>query len=183
MQREIYLDLDGVCVDFTRGAIIAHGYDPNDVLARWANHHQGEFFPYKVLGLGMDEFWDHLASLGETFWIDLEPYPWFEELYSRLGELGHVVFCTSSTRAPSCLSGKLHWLQARFGVEFQDYILTAHKDRLAHSQAYLIDDFDRNVDKFTARGGVGVLFPRCWNSNFGIEGDPVEYVLDRIIAV
>lgn len=98
----------------------------------------------------MDLFWDHLATLGESFWIDLRPYPWFEELHRRLSEVGHVVFCTSSTRAPACLSGKLHWMQERFGVEFQDYILTAHKDRLAHANAFLIDDFDYVMDRVTS---------------------------------
>ena len=74
----------------------------------------------------------------------------------------------------------MHWLQARFGVEFGDYILTAHKDRLAHENAYLVDDYDENVDRFSARGGVGVLFPQFWNRNHDVDGDPVAYVLDQI---
>lgn len=181
MQRELYLDLDGVCVDFIRGAIAAHDYDPDEVLARWASEHRGEFLPYKVMGLEMDLFWNRLHELGESFWIELEPFPWFDDLYCRLSEVGHVVFCTASTRAPSCLSGKLHWLQARFGTEFQDFILTAHKDRLAHENAYLIDDFDENIERFCRRGGQGILFPQFWNSNHVVDQNPVEYVLERVI--
>lgn len=177
---EIYLDLDGVCVDFISAAIAAHGHDPNEVLDRWAADHPGEFYPYKVLEMEVDSFWDLLHSLGESFWVQLEPYPWFEELHAKLDEMGHVVFCTSSTRAPSCLSGKLHWLQARFGAEFQDYVLTAHKERLAHKSAFLIDDFDQNVDRFSARGGHGILFPQFWNSNHGVNGDRVTYVIDQV---
>ncbi len=181
MEREIYLDLDGVCVDFIRPAIGAHGYDVEQMMDRWRVDHPGEFYPYKVLGMEMDPFWDHLATLGEAFWADLQPYPWFEDLYARLSEVGHVVFCTSSTRAPACVAGKLRWMQSRFGAEFQDYILTAHKDRLAHSNAYLVDDFDQNVARFSSRGGVGVLFPQFWNSNHRVLSDPIDYVLERIV--
>lgn len=180
MEREIYLDLDGVCVDFIRSAIEAHGYEADEILSRWSIEHRGEFFPYNVLGMEMDPFWDHLATLGEEFWVNLQPYPWFDELYRQLNRLGHVVFCTSSTRAPACLAGKLRWMQDRFGEDFQDYILTSHKDRLAHPNAYLIDDFDQNIERFIQRGGIGVLFPRFWNSNHQVTGDPVRYVLDRI---
>jgi 5'(3')-deoxyribonucleotidase len=180
VSREIYLDLDGVCVDFIRPAIDAHGYDTDAVMARWEANHPGEFYPDKALAMEMERFWDHLATLGESFWANLQPYPWFEDLYARLDELGHVVFCTSSTRAPACVAGKLRWLQDRFGADFQDYILTAHKDRLAHANAFLIDDFDQNVARFASRGGVGVLFPQFWNSNHHVRVDPVDYVLQKI---
>lgn len=178
--KEIYLDLDGVCVDFISSAISAHGHHAPSVLERWEANHKGEFFPDKVLQMEMDHFWNHIASLGESFWVDLEPYPWFEELYQRLSEVGHVVFCTSSTRAPSCLSGKLHWLQARFGTDFDEYILTAHKERLAHGGAFLVDDYDVNVARFNDRGGNGVLFPQFWNSNHHYSGDPLDYVIEVI---
>ena len=157
-----------------------HGLDPAAVLARWSEDHRGEFYPYKVMDIEMDTFWDRLAHEGESFWIGLQALPWFEDLYDSLSERGHVVFCTSSTRAPACVAGKLKWLQDRFGNDFQDYIFTAHKDRLAHSGACLIDDFDLNVERFSARGGNGILFPQFWNANHLVETDRLEYVLDRI---
>jgi 5'(3')-deoxyribonucleotidase len=182
MTREIYLDLDGVCVDFNRAAIEAHGLDSGDVLTRWATSYRGQFFTYEVLNMEMAHFFDHLHTLGEAFWIDLEPYPWFETLYERLSEIGHVIFCTTPTQSPACVAGKLHWIQDRFGVDFQDYILTPHKDRLAHANAFLVDDSDRNVERFRSRGGNGVLFPQIWNSNHEVEDDPVEYVIARVVG-
>ena len=180
MAREIYLDMDGVCVDFNRAAIEAHGLDSGDVLARWAAQHRGEFFTYEILNMEKARFFSHLHALGEAFWMGLEPYPWFETLYERLSALGHVIFCTTPTQSPACDSGKLHWLQDKFGAEFQDYILTAHKDRLAHANAFLIDDSDHNVKQFASRGGNGVLFPQIWNANHTVEADPVEFVLARV---
>jgi 5'(3')-deoxyribonucleotidase len=118
--------------------------------------------------------------LGETFWIKIEPFPWFENLYEDLTRRGHVVFCTSATLAPASVAGKLRWLQNRFGTRFKDYVFTTRKERLAHSAAYLIDDFDSNVDRFRDRGGNGILFPQVWNSNHMVEIDPLEYVLERV---
>ena len=55
-------------------------------------------------------------------------------------------------------------------------------DRLAHRDAYLIDDFDANVNKFSERGGNAILFPQVWNSNHVVKTDRVEYVLERVNA-
>ena len=180
MAREIYLDLDGVCVDLNSAAIAAHGLDPRTVLSQWATNHRGQFYLYRVLNMEKNPFWEPITQLGETFWIDLEPFPWFEDLHDSLQKRGHVVFCTSATRAPASVSGKLRWLQDRFGNKFKDYVFTAHKDRLAHSNAYLIDDSDVNVDRFRDRGGNGILFPQIWNSNHIVETNSLEYVLERV---
>ncbi|UCD69937.1 MAG: hypothetical protein JSW48_07825 [Betaproteobacteria bacterium] len=180
--KEIYLDLDGVCVDLYSAAIAAHGLDPNEMLSKWGTHHQGEFYPYRVLDMDKDAFWDRITELGRSFWAELEPFPWFEALYGSLEQHGHVVFCSSANRSPDCLSGKLLWLQARFGHKFNEYVFTFHKDRLAHPSAYLIDDFELNVSKFRQREGNGILFPQIWNANHMVEIDRLEYVLDRLSA-
>ena len=178
--REIYLDLDGVCVDLFGAAVAAHGFDPQTVLKEWASRYRGEFYPYRVLHMEKDPFWDRITQLGESFWAELEPFPWFEDLYDGLRQHGNVVFCSSSNREPTCLSGKLRWLQERFGSKFQDYIFTYHKDRLAHSNAFLVDDYDVNIDRFRTRGGNGILFPQIWNSNHSVSTNPVEYVLEKM---
>lgn len=179
---DIYLDMDGVCTDFVSAAIRAHGFDVDDTLRKWQQQHAGEFFPYKIMGMEKDRFWKHLNTQGESFWTQLAPYPWYDELMERASVLGHVVFLTSPTHDPCCASGKLHWLQARFGVAFQDYIFTAHKDRLAHPRAVLLDDFDHNVQKFVARGGHGIVFPQIWNSSAPHVGQRMEYVFGKLNA-
>jgi hypothetical protein len=178
-ELEIYLDMDGVCVDFVTAAIEAHGFDAHTILEKWDKEYAGEFVPHKVLGLEADTFWDHLASLGEPFWIDLRPYAWFEELLAALKTYGHVVFLSAPAWAPCCVSGKLTWLQSRFGHPFQDYIFTPHKGRLAHSRAVLVDDYDPYIDAFTQRGGTGVLFPQIWNTRAHVT-NRLESVLEEV---
>ena len=172
----IYLDLDGVCTDFISAGAVAIGQDPAQVLARWARDFKGEFRVHVVMGTERGEFWQALDDAGEVFWVELEEYPWFKELYDALSNLAPVIFLSSATRAPSCLSGKLKWLQARFGRKFRDYIFTAHKQQLASPSALLVDDYERNVEGFLGAGGSAVLFPQPWNSNHDIE-DRLEYAL------
>ena len=175
----IYLDMDGVCCDFFAAATRINGYDPSTVFATWAQHHRGEFYLYKVLGIDSDTFWDHIAEGGETLWRELGEYPWFAHMYGELKKLGRVVFLSASTRHPSCPAGKLHWLQDRFGTAFNEFIFTSHKDLLAHAGAVLIDDYEPNINAFQARDGGTILFPRLWNALHHVDTDPGTHVLRR----
>lgn len=181
---EIYLDMDGVCVDFMAAAIQANGFDPDTTLARWLDEHPGELFPEPLLGKSAMEFFTHEHLHTEQFWRELTPYPWFDRLMEELNRLGHVVFLTAPTNAPGCVAGKHHWLKARFGETFADFIFTRHKDRLAHPNACLVDDMSHNIDPFNRRNGHGVLFPQTWNNFARQDGshldDPVTHVVESI---
>lgn len=179
MNLEIYVDMDGVCVDFISAALAVHGLIPEQAFKRWATDFSGEFYPYRVLGISRDKFWNKLVPEGEKFWVNLNPYPWYSELFTTLESYGQIIYCTSPTRDPASVSGKMRWLQNQHGEAFRDFIFTAHKDRLAHPGAVLIDDYDVNIRSFANRGGHGLLFPQFWNSNAGIE-DRINYVVEQI---
>jgi len=174
----IYLDLDGVCVDFVSAGLRAHGFDPAQVLERWANGFRGEYRIHKVLGMPSRQYWEGIDRQGEDFWANLEAYPWFWELYNKLSALAPVIFLSASTRLPATLSGKMKWLQARFGPAFQDYVFTFQKQQLASPGALLVDDYDLNIDRFRTAGGSAVCFPQLWNCNHTIA-DPLAYTLEQ----
>ena len=175
----IYLDLDGVCVDFVSAALRANGYDPAEIFAVWKREFLGEYTIQHVLGIPPQTFWTAVAALGAEFWVNLEEYPWFWELYNTLSETAPVIFLSSSTRAPATLSGKMQWLQNRFGETYRDYIFTPQKQQLASTEALLIDDYDRNVDDFNAAGGRAIRFPQLWNRNHAIL-DSLAYTLGLV---
>ena len=175
----IYLDLDGVCADYVSAAIRAFGRDPAEVLEYWRHKLPGEYRMYNVLDVDRETYWKTISAQGEAFWSGLDAYPWFEALYRSLSEAAPVIFLTSASRAPECLSGKLKWLQARFGESFREYIITGHKQQLAGPGTILVDDFDRNIDRFCRAGGSGVLFPQIWNTNHALE-NRLEYVAGAI---
>lgn len=179
MKPIIYLDMDGVCVDFTSAGIRANGKLPDVVLKRWEEEFPGEFYPNKALEVTMREFWKAIAVVGESFWIDLEEYEWYNQLLTELQARAKVIFLSTATYNPTCLSGKLKWLQKRFGEEFQDYIFTAHKYCLASSSTILIDDYYKNINEFRGSGGTAVLFPQIWNTNHHIE-DKIKFTLEKV---
>jgi len=173
---EIYLDMDGVCVDFLGAALAAQGYDPKATMNRWRREHPGSLYPEELIGKPPTEFFTHENLHTEDFWAGLVPFPWFDQLFSELDRLGHVVFLTAPTGAPGCVAGKHRWLIERFGNDFHDFIFTRHKNRLAHPGAYLVDDMPFNIDPFVARGGIGALFPQVWNELVDVR-DPVDHVI------
>lgn len=174
---EIYLDMDGVCVDFLGAAMAAQGYDPDIFLSRWKTEHPGSLFPEELMGKTAMEFFTHENLHSSDFWAGLVPYPWFDHLFEELNRLGHVVFLTAPTPAPGCVSGKHEWLINQFGNDFMDFVFTRHKDRLAHENAYLVDDMPFNTEPFSMRNGHGVLFPQIWNDLNNVE-DPVPHVIE-----
>ncbi len=176
---EIYLDMDGVCVDFHGAAMAAQGFDPQTTLARWRDEHPGSLFPEALFGKSAMQFFTHENLQTSEFWSGLVPYHWFDHLFEELGRLGHVVFLTAPTPAPGCVSGKHEWLINQFGGDFMDFIFTRHKDRLAHENAYLVDDMPFNIAPFNQRNGKGVLFPQIWNELSHVE-DPVAHVIETL---
>ena len=171
--------MDGVCTDFASAGIRANGQDPHQVLATWEQSFRGEFLPYKVMGLDRDAYWEAIARQGESFWINLQEYEWYPRLVCSLSEIGDVVFLTAGTYAPGSLSGKLMWLQHRFGQDFQGYVFTAKKYLLANPLSILIDDYELNVAEFRQYGGQAVLFPQIWNSNCTIN-NKVEFTVKSV---
>ena len=176
---EIYLDMDGVCVDFIGAAMKAQGYNADVMLKQWRKDHPGSLYPELLMDKPAVDFFTHSNLHSPEFWSGLVPYPWFEHLFEELSRLGHVVFLTAPTGAPGCVSGKHEWLINRFGSQFADFIFTRHKDRLAHPNAYLIDDMPFNIAPFNVRNGTGVLFPQIWNELSHIE-DPVPHVITTL---
>lgn len=179
-EPKIYLDMDGVCCDFVASAIKVHGLNHKEVMLTWAKSYPGEFYPYRVLDLPRDQFWEKIAEQSERFWIELEEYEWFQHLYETLTSMAKVVFLSSPTKSPASLSGKLHWLQARLGRDFREFILTPRKHLLAQEHTILIDDFDWHVNSFRHNGGEAVLFPQIWNENHDLKDDPAEFTVSKV---
>ena len=175
----IYLDMDGVCCDFVSAAIRLHGYGPQVIMHKWQQGYRGEFSVARVLGIDRTLMWDTITDAGEAFWSNLAEYPWFQQMYTTLSSMAQVVFLSSPALHPTSVAGKLHWLQARYGAAFRDYIFTSQKHLLAHAHALLIDDHEGNVEDFAAAGGQSLLFPHVWNKHHDINEAPERYILQR----
>lgn len=172
--KVIYLDLDGVIADFTEGVFNAH--DREDLVAK---HSSGDWpIDWNYHGeLGEPDAWiKKVEELGEVFWEYLNAYQWKNRLIMALEETGIPWYiCTTPAPIPSCLSGKMKWLQHHLG-KF-NLIMIKDKWRLAHQNALLIDDNDTNCDKFFEAGGSTILFPQSWNANRDLVTERMDYFL------
>lgn len=172
----VYLDMDGVCVDFVSAAIKVNDGDPIKVLAAWP---EGAYDITQVMEIPPDQFWKKVSDAGVDFWRGLNYYPWFWQMYYKLKEMADVVFLSSPSEDVWSAAGKLGWLQDRFGKAFRNYCLTQLKDLGANPRAILIDDFEVHVDAFRKAGGRAILFPQDWNSE-PIPEDVAEYITDAV---
>ena len=177
---KILLDLDGVCVDFVSAALRIFGHEFEDT--DWP---LGEYDIAKAIGKDHGEFWSAIHKQGVDFWRNLKTFVWFAELYEELHKFGHVYFVTTPTDSPYSASGKMLWLQDRYGSGFRDFVITHNKQLLSRSGCVLIDDYDLNVENFKKHGhGKAILFPQKWNQNHElINVNRVDYVIEQLLKI
>lgn len=179
-----FLDMDGVIADFCRASLHAffgeyHEVKPSNevrtkvdsILESWP---VGEYDICRVLHITPDTFWQEL-DYRPYFWETIPTLPTGFALYNHLTSIGKCYICTSPSLHSSCVAGKLKWLQDKFGYKFRDYIFTTHKHLLA-GKGILIDDYDKNVDKFRKYGGDAILYPQIWNSAHEYKDVPLETI-------
>lgn len=178
----IYLDLDGVCSNFIKSCIQANDLNYEQTINRWKKDFRGVFSAFEVFGINNSTFWGNIENIGEDFWVKMEVYPWFFNLYTELSKIGKVIFLTKPSHSPLSHSGKIKWLQKQFNYNFTDYIMTPHKELLASKDSILIDDYPKNVEDFIKAGGKAILFPQFWNTLEDID-NKVEFVLNSLYAL
>ena len=61
---EIYLDMDGVCVDFIGAALTSQGYDADQMLKGWRNDYPGSLYPEPLMDKTATEFFTHSQFAG-----------------------------------------------------------------------------------------------------------------------
>ena len=168
----IFVDMDGVLVDFIGAALKLHGCDVESTLAGWPG---GVFDVAEVLGISPAEFWSKIDAAGEEWWGSLSPYPWMGDLLGLVAKCDEFILATSPSRFHGSSSGKVLWMQRAFGTSWRNYMLGEHKHLFAKRGSLLIDDNEAAVRKFREHGGSAILFPQPWNSLGGVD-DPVGYV-------
>lgn len=164
--------MDGVIADFVGGSLRVIGKTIPFSDIRWDYYGQ--------IGMTEKEFWTEINKHGPEFWSGLESFDWTKDLVSLVSEKPWSILSTPSDH-PQCQSGKIQWLQDKFGADFRNYVFTKNKQLLAKPGTVLIDDNDGNCARFKAAGGEAILFPQPWNENRGlIDVDPVDYVFKRL---
>lgn len=170
---EIFVDMDGVLADFTSSCAKVHKKQlPFDKPS-----HRGKYDLADAWGISANEFWKPLSEK-KDFWHTLEKTSEADQLMEFIERTLSVkpFLCSSPSLDPNCYHGKAHWITTHYPHLLHRTILTNHKDFFAKRNHILIDDSDRNVTEFKKAGGIGILFPRPWNSRHTLSNDPMKFV-------
>lgn len=169
MAKTIFVDLDGVLVDFVAEVCTLHNYtgpqsDFCGLGASWMERVCGD-------RKKMEEFWDTTGS-SVTFWSRLRPTVEYLEILEvcEAAAPGSVGLLSSGACRPEAFAGKMLWVQAYLPLYRKHLFVGSRKELFAHGDAVLIDDWDENVSRWKSAGGHGILYPRPWNSLHGYNG-------------
>jgi hypothetical protein len=177
------IDIDGVVYDFVTHMLSTHfsflGKVEKDVV---------DYNMSKSLGIPKDHFWK-TCDKADGIFCDGNLYDWTDSLIETCRKYSeNVSFCTNPGNNPKHWSEKKKLFDKWFLNKNIGCIVTQQKEFLSFDGVVLIDDFEKNIEKFNKGDGIGILFPQYWNCNRSenLISDRVGYVdctLDDICTV
>lgn len=161
---KIFLDMDGVIVDFAKGICNRYGLSHD----RNTCNNLGSFLT--------NDIWMDLEC-DNNFWNNLSKFEWSDKLVKACHECADTYILSAPGVINSkSASGKIKWLN-RYYPEFGDkFILTYHKHLLAGSFRLLIDDNRSQIDGFNKAGGTTILFPY----DFDVSNSDIDSIICEI---
>ena len=145
MKARIYCDMDGVLCDFAKGVEKVIGKS----ISQWSYGSKAEK-------------WDKIKSTPK-FWHTL---PWEnggKQLWSYISKhKPHILSAyVEESFDPNCIPGKSYWARTNLKVApgHTNLVKRVQKQnyaKVAGQPAILIDDYKKNTDQFTAKGGIGI---------------------------
>ena len=143
----IYLDMDGVLVDFEKQLVDTIKMPISD----W-------------MKLDRKKRWDPVIARTD-FWSTA---PWNNEGKKLLDFVKkynpHILSAyVEHAHDPNCIPGKGKWAMQKAGIPRDRINLVMRSQKKNYAKvggepAILIDDYDKNTKEFTARGGIGITF-------------------------
>ena len=173
--KTVFLDLDGVLVDFVGG-----------LHKLWSIPYDLTNYPYEkakwdmLLDIpGVDNFSEVDDACDREFWHRLN---WihdgrdiFKHIFDRF--TNDIYLLTTPMSNLGSWTGKALWVNRNIPVFNKRLIITsASKSLLAGPGTLLIDDRDKNVEEFIAAGGNACLVPRPWNKGYAMADKSADIV-------
>jgi hypothetical protein len=157
MASRLYVDMDGVLVDFMKGAeqyfhVSITTIAPKDFTALWEG----------------PKGWRQLMKDWPTFWMDLDVNAGFSQLWKIVRPHHPAILTAIPTGWPSSAVGKRIWCTRHLQnwghhPDEEFHAVDRPQKRQFARQAdgtpnLLIDDFDKNIAEWKSAGGLGLLY-------------------------
>ena len=142
----IYLDLDGVCADFTKNVSQIFNFKDTSVNLPEKNA------PWTYEGEDRDRL--DVVMESYDFWMNLDPYTWSRSLVELCQRHGDTRFLSKARPNSGCMAGKMDWILKYFPeMEYKTVLTTQDKWICSDDNSFLIDDDLRHKEEWINRGG------------------------------
>jgi len=153
MKPRIYCDMDGVLCDFAKGVEKVIGKS----ITQWSYGSKSEK-------------WDKVKETPK-FWHTLPWMPGGKDLWNFISNYKpHILSAyVEESFDPNCIPGKSYWAKTNLGITSARINLVKRVQKQNYAKvvgqpAILIDDYKKNTDQFTQRGGIGILHTSTSNT-------------------
>ena len=148
---KLFVDLDGVLVDFAKKAAEAMDIPVKDFPK--ANRPKDKVFDNKL--------WSAVRKYrktGKPFWSAMDKLPDANKLWNYV-EIHDPEILTAAGDISSAHEEKREWVKKHLGSDVVVNIVqhTEEKGKYAENNYILIDDRQRSIDAWTKAGGIGIL--------------------------
>lgn len=154
MDYRIFLDMDGVLVDFDQQFKDLTGMMPREFESKYST----------------EEFWEKIDSAGVGFWRGMKWMPGGEALYNRAAQHDHFLL-SSPSRSEISKIGKRLWRRDKTPNTKLYLARSYNKRKFAAPNHILIDDRADNIQQWRDAGGIGILYK---------SADQVNTELDKL---
>jgi len=139
----IYVDLDGVLVDFFKG---------------FEELSDGKSFEEFKKEKNTSKAWTLIINAGKNWWANLPFKSDGKELWNFVKTFNpNILSSPGTSNIDTIASGKIEWIKRELG-EDTNYIIERDKFKYANgTKTILIDDSENKIDKFVEAGGTGIL--------------------------
>jgi 5'(3')-deoxyribonucleotidase len=155
---KIFLDLDGVLVDWSGGLCKLMNIDPMCDEAQRILKMDKAISGWKFGSVENVE--RKVNEAGYDFWYNLELTPWAYNLLHLCEQYSPVYFLTSPGPFHAAGHAKLDYIEKHF--RSTNTIITKHKEICAGPRYVLIDDLKRNITEWEHHGGIPFHWPCQW---------------------
>ena len=147
---KVYVDLDGVLVNFSKGIgdLMGKPFDGE-------RYHKDE--KYK------DAMWAAVLKAtdeGEEVWFNFEMMPDAKELWNHIKHVNpEILSSTGGHRHGTVSDQKKRWVAKYLGKDVNVHLVKAseHKARSAKENHILIDDMEKSIGPWKDAGGIGII--------------------------
>ena len=154
---KIYVDMDGVLVDFLKGIEKLLGHKHSEEKYKRDKHYRNRF--WKVVR-------DYDKVDGQDFWLELDKLPDAMELWNYVKKHDPEILTAAGT-IKGAGEQKKEWIKTELGSKIKTNVVTHSEDKgpqFGKENAILIDDMQKSIDPWVKAGGIGIRHTSAANT-------------------